>query len=872
MIPIKLKISGFLSYRDPVEVDFTSFELACISGHNGAGKSSLLDAITWALFGVARKTDENLVNSGTAVQRDGAAEVVFTFEYEGSTFQIQRILFAPKTEIDAKTNKVTVTKKPSILEFRILGNNREWQPFTEKSIRATQDRIEKILHLDYDTFINASFFLQGKADQFTSTTSSERKRILSSILGLEAWEVYKERTAERRKTIEDELKMVDGRLAEINDELAQAEPRKTRLKELESQLKQLESTRKTQEKLLETARRMEASLTEQRKLVDTLGSSLDRLHANQTALQTRLAARETERHSRTDLLERSPAIEAAYAAWNASRAELESLETLAGRFREQEKRRQPFLDAINAEKARLEQELASLSHQLSVNSDKEKGIGDVEKQLTAAENSLAAAEANVRKIEELRIRLDEIRGLMAARKAENEALKVAMQPIDKRIKDLEIAAGATCPLCGQTLTAEHRAVTIQQLRAEGTQLGDAWRDNKFQIEAAEVEIREAEAELKKMLQADTERTKLVALVSQLTEKRNTLQAELKKWEETGQPRMVELKTTLESNTFSPESRAALAALDAELLALGYDSSAHEALRAAEASARSIETEYRELQSAKAALAPLDDEINNLKSQIKNLQSEVDTAEDSYAYAAAALTAAESQIPDLNAAEDEFLRMQENENKLNQEVGMARQLVSVLTSRARQKVEQEAAREALALEISRHKQLEKAFGKDGVPALLIEQAIPQIEEKANELLDRLSNGSMSVRFVTQASYKDKKREDLKETLDIVISDPAGTREYEMFSGGEAFRVNFAIRLALSEILARRTGARLQTLVIDEGFGSQDAQGRQRLIEAINTVSKDFAKILIITHLDELKEAFPNRIEVEKTPTGSSVRVI
>ena len=103
-------------------------------------------------------------------------------------------------------------------------------------------------------------------------------------------------------------------------------------------------------------------------------------------------------------------------------------------------------------------------------------------------------------------------------------------------------------------------------------------------------------------------------------------------------------------------------------------------------------------------------------------------------------------------------------------------------------------------------------------------------------------------------------------------PAGVREYELFSGGEAFRVNFAIRLALSRVLARRAGARLQTLVIDEGFGSQDAQGRQRLIEAINAVRGDFAKILVITHLEELKDHFPTRIEVEKTPHGSQLRVI
>jgi exonuclease SbcC len=95
---------------------------------------------------------------------------------------------------------------------------------------------------------------------------------------------------------------------------------------------------------------------------------------------------------------------------------------------------------------------------------------------------------------------------------------------------------------------------------------------------------------------------------------------------------------------------------------------------------------------------------------------------------------------------------------------------------------------------------------------------------------------------------------------------------MFSGGEAFRVNFAIRLALSEVLAQRKGARLQMLVIDEGFGSQDSIGRQRLIQSINIVRADFAKILVITHLDELKDAFPTRIEVEKTDRGSTLQVM
>ena len=131
--------------------------------------------------------------------------------------------------------------------------------------------------------------------------------------------------------------------------------------------------------------------------------------------------------------------------------------------------------------------------------------------------------------------------------------------------------------------------------------------------------------------------------------------------------------------------------------------------------------------------------------------------------------------------------------------------------------------------------------------------------------------MSLQMNTQGTYKSKKDE-VKETLEILITDPYGTREYEMFSGGEAFRINFSIRLALSRLLAQRAGSRLQTLVIDEGFGSQDDEGRARLAEAITAVRNDFEKILVITHLSELKEAFPSRIEVEKTMDGSRVEVI
>ena len=124
-----------------------------------------------------------------------------------------------------------------------------------------------------------------------------------------------------------------------------------------------------------------------------------------------------------------------------------------------------------------------------------------------------------------------------------------------------------------------------------------------------------------------------------------------------------------------------------------------------------------------------------------------------------------------------------------------------------------------------------------------------------------------------TQRDTRSGDVVETLDIKISDTLGTRSYELFSGGEAFRINLALRIALSKMLAQRADARLRTLVIDEGFGTQDSQGLERLVEVIKAVQTDFEKIIVITHLRELKNAFATHIEVVKDPLrGSFYQVV
>ena len=185
---------------------------------------------------------------------------------------------------------------------------------------------------------------------------------------------------------------------------------------------------------------------------------------------------------------------------------------------------------------------------------------------------------------------------------------------------------------------------------------------------------------------------------------------------------------------------------------------------------------------------------------------------------------------------------------------------------------EKGRRELAERKSIYDELTVAFGKNGIQALIIETVIPQLQDDANELLGRLTDNRMFLKLQVQEGRRERRIGIPSEELGIKISDEVGTRSYETFSGGEAFRINFALRIALSKLLARRSGAPLPILFIDEGFGSQDAIGQDRLREAIQSIQSDFEKIIVITHIEQIKESFPNRIEVTKTPNGSTFEVV
>ncbi|HSV85118.1 MAG TPA: SMC family ATPase [Levilinea sp.] len=851
MIPKYLRLSGFLSYKDPIELDFTGFELACISGSNGAGKSSLLDAITWALFGQARRRDDAIINSYAT-----SAEIIFDYWYENSLYRVQRI----------KPNG-----KTCLLELYI-DDGGNWKPLTEHSLRETEARIQRILRMDFETFTNASFFLQGKADQFAQQRPGDRKRILTSILGLETWEVYRERAVERRKRYENDLNAIDSVLREIHAELDEEEQRKARLKELQENLARLVELRQAKTAAFENLRRLKDSLDEQRRMVEMLSTQLATLNRRIENRQRILEQRQEERLEYQQRLTSAAEIEAAYQEWQAARAGLERWEGVASNFRQYEAQRSAPLMAIENERARLETTRQGLLEQESQGRALEAQLPAMTAGMEAAHQQVTQAKERLEMKTSCEAMLVQVQDEQSEASAENKRLKAEMAELKERIDRLEDASGALCPLCGQPLAEPERLALIESLKARGTELGDRYRANQERVRLGDDRRKMVSEEIKQIQQVEGELRQYQRALDQYEDRCTQAQRVLELWQSSGAQQLAEIERRLASSDYAHAAREELNRVDGGLARIGYDTIAHDSARRREQEGRAAEEQLRQLETARAALAPLQREIESSEAQLKTEMAERIELEQAHTTAAAQYAAESANLPNLQQAEQDLFDLQEQENRMRMQVGGAAQAVEVLKTLRKRHAEKTGQRAETAGQIARLKTLERAFSKDGVPALLIEQALPEIEAQANELLDRLTNGNMSVRFATQKDYKDKDRADKKETLDILISDSAGWRAYEMFSGGEAFRVNFAIRVALSRVLAQRAGARLQTLVIDEGFGSQDAEGRQRLIEAINLVRSDFAKILVVTHLEELKEAFPARIEIEKGAQGSRIRVV
>jgi exonuclease SbcC len=849
MLPLRLEIRNFLAYRAPDALVFDGIHLACLTGANGAGKSSLLDAITWALWGEARSRDDDLIHQGQSEMR-----VALKFEQDGAVYEVVR-------------RRSRRTRSVSELDFYRLPDDGAPIILSEASVRATQAAINRLLRLDYDTFVRSAFLKQGGSDAFTRLKPVERKEVLAKILGLERYEAYEAAAKAQGRKLDEQVAVTEGEIKAADAELAREPDIRARL--MQAQAAQREALEALQ--AAETALEAVASAPD-----DLKAKRIEQTHLTQRLLdherdlsgvERDIASAEKRLSDAEATAAQADQIAEGYAALKQAISQEQALAQKLDELRAYDAQIDACEREIAAARARLDAQISGVSARIvELTKQVEAGQPDELARLQADADALTLAE---NRRDELNAAMSALEKEEADLSAQNKALKAELDKLRAQLKKIqELKDKSVCPQCGQPLTPEHRDQVTREITEEGMQ-------RKAQTEANEARLATLRGELGERKAAWEAATADVRRLGRAREKVGALQAVAQAAAQAADAQAAAtaerdgLRALLAADDFAHSERERLARLRAERDAVGYDDAQHRAARRDLDAFRDYERRQTLLDSALRTLPDLQADAARARERKTRLIAAQAQTQTDLAAATEEIGRLQLLVIEFNTRKEEVDRQRRRERKAGEDVIVALQQLDALEAQRQRRAELVALAQARRDERAVYKELETAFGKKGIPAMIIETAIPELEAAANALLGRMTSGRMSLRLETQ---REKKSTDgVIETLDIQIADELGTRSYELFSGGETFRIDFALRVALSQMLARRAGAHLQTLFIDEGFGTQDDDGRERLIEAITAIQEHFNLILVITHIEELRDSFPVHILIRKTNEGSHVSV-
>lgn len=843
MIPLRLEATNFRGIAH-AEIDLTSFDLAAVVGENGAGKSTFFSVgPMFTLFGWLPRglSLDKMVRTG---EQEMATAI--DFEHREEIYRVAR----------------TYSKKgrgKSTLELQQQVGNR-WESLSGTTIPETEEKIKNLLSLDANTFINSSMILQGGANKFTAALPSERKEVLKKVIGLDIYDQLLEAAKKHAARVEQELTRSKEKLAEMDEKLKASPELEQELIDAEADLATVaaeitvkEAELKQAEETVKNLQDMVVKVAELQDTVKTLSGEIENLQSDKGLQETR--------HERANkMLESESQIIAKAAEYEQIKQQVTVLQAKA-----------PRLEELNTEKNRIGQEMAQtgvvtvrLEPQIREVEDLLKDRAELEK----AAVDYRAAMADMEKLDHLaeeRNKLN-IKSLEAEKKTAewDKRNEYTIDSLQKQLKEKrqqaallhEVPCGNStlsgeCPLLkaaveAQTIDIPRLVSGIDEANAVKNPHTDEWQTLLRDRDALNYDPAEHKRlrALVNELRPKAEKAAQLEAKAQLLE---TLQEQKKQQEE----QRASLARQLNRIKAGAQALAAelepLAVMEARLPKLELWVKTKEELPAA----REI------VKTSTETITKLGVDIQAKEEQKKALELEMLTLDNaSFDIGTAKVT--------VNVCLGEIKSLQSKQNELHGKIGGLKIQIEALNKVLIEKDELATKMAPLARELTRWQTLTKAFSRNGIPALIIENAVPELESIASEILGQMTNGQQAIRFETERELKSKDKAD---TLDIWVDiyDEPEARIYETFSGGEQLRIDFALRFALAELMARRAGAKIEWLTVDEGLGSQGAKHLPLVLEAIKKVAGRFRKTFVITHVKEA-QVFEQIITLEKNGVG------
>lgn len=733
MIPIKLIMENFISHMHS-EIDFTQFNAALIIGAsdgnvkvaNGVGKTSIFDSIRFALYGKTRfSKKEKVIKYGKA-----SCKVTFIFYMDDVLYKVERSMNRKTTLINVGFYKM---------------ENDEWvhEGFTCDTPTATTSKIESIVGMSHDTFVNCIYFRQNDISGFAGARPNKRKEVLKEILQIGFWDKLQEIAKEHEKSLISQRDLIIDRLDLLGNIEKQEEEAKEKLKDTKENLE------KYKLKAIELEKAIENNNEKIGKLEIILSKKDDK--PNKLELEGKLQ----EISSRLE----------------------EVKETRDAIKREVQKNNEMVANAHN-DMYYLEKKLLDLAKDILMVEHKGRKKAETIFRLSCKE----AVPAPLFTINDLTLK-----------KRERDKHHRSVDLLKAQLTQLtSLQPGKRCPICLSEI--ENIVDVIQRREAKAKFL---------QNQITELEQRVAEIE------------NLIQKEENLLDKANVAVVEVERLELMISKRNAESTNSQEKNDNLREKFNVLA------------------------------DEWKRLKAEKIRIASFIDALTNTDS----CQSELNTAQKKKESLSQKLTAIRENIMSSSIQVGHFeANLEEIERKISEK--------QTLLTRKNQ----------LTDEIEIYAEVSKAFGRDGIQAIIMENVTEDLKNYTNSILKDICSELMSVNFVTQ---RQTGLGTWKEDFNISIMVGNNEMDFDDLSGGEQVRVSIAVRLALSRLLMQRIGSNVKFLLLDEVDQALDSQGVEALSDAILALSKEF-KIMLITHNEAMKEKFEHVITVLKGSVGSVIR--
>ncbi|MFX1252485.1 MAG: AAA family ATPase [Promethearchaeota archaeon] len=813
----EVHLENFRSFGKRQSFDLRGADILGIVGENGAGKSTLIEALTYGFYGRSLTTDAKAMRKEHLIHdQQSAGKIIIDFQVENLNYHLERLV-----------------KRKGADEVNLQVIGKEGKKPLSTGAKPTEEVIKRLLGMDYDTFVSSTIIRQGEMSRLSDLNPSQRKDALIKIFGLDRFTLALDKVKEKEKELTFEIRSQEKEVDELNnlkttleqnekdykESLSEKNEYQTRKKNLEIEVKRLEEE-------FEQLREKEPDY--QRLVLKEIDKPMEKLKKDQIILE-----QGKERYDE------------ALSRWTEIKNQLPDLTSKI------QKRKEELILKIKDEEEILQKKTTKLE-QLHAMLRDVNNLPNLEKYLETLERTNRQLEKEIASKSQLKIEVDK-----QLIKTQNNLNSLEQDP-----------STSTCPLCGQSLNEETSTQLFNTLKTEITAYEEQIKSLTSEITKSEDELRKAKADEKQ----------LVEQVRDLRDKK------------------AETKGIKDSQEDVERTKLRLTEFKREHTQLTENNPEHPLIQSIFSLKEQWKTAQADHRKAIENYSP--EKLNKTKKEIESLEEIKDELEDKDKGSRIneILIKIEPLIEEKDVLMEnlsEWTKIKENIEKKKEELEKCRKNLTEAVKglaelegdlRQREKVINHQKEECAILPAKKKELEEKleeseinqilinsVFGREGVANDILKRLLPELEREASKILVGLSenrfNGfTIELERETTAGKK-------KGDLEWYVNDSQGNHALPRFSGGEKFRIHLALRLAISEILSRLTGAmkRPETLIIDEGFGSLDMGGKQAVLQALNYLKKRFAKVIVITHVDDVKESLPSLINVKKDPTSNQSQI-